>query len=92
MADDGSVQPQPYVQTDPQLQTVAPPEDAKNVLQSRTIAALIVAVLATVAQHYGHHVASGDEAVLLDAVTGVLQYGGMAAAAIFRVLAFKPLK
>ena len=65
---------------------------SKGVLQSRTVISIAVAALASIAGHYGHQFGSADQAALIDNVANTIQYGSLAAAAIFRVLATKPLK
>jgi hypothetical protein len=66
--------------------------EAKPILQSRTIWALIVTVAAYAANKLGAHVGGAQVNQIVDLVTTVVQGGGITAAALFRVTAKGPLK
>lgn len=67
-------------------------EQVKGILQSRTVWSLIVAGGAAVAAHAGFTVSDADKAELINDALQVAEYGGMIAAAIFRITATKVVK
>ena len=66
-------------------------EDTKKYLKSRTLWALAVSALAAWAKGHGHDISGADQALIVTDVLGLVQYGALAAAALFRVLATKRL-
>lgn len=69
------------------------PSAAKSLLASRTVWALAIAAAASVLQqHTGKTVSAADQLALVNDMLGLVQYGGMALALVFRVVAKRPLK
>jgi hypothetical protein len=64
--------------------------DTKPFWQSKTLIALGVSSLGAVWSHFGHPVSAADQASLVSQIATaaplVLEYGGMTAAALFRVI------
>jgi hypothetical protein len=65
--------------------------EVKPILKSRTIWALVVAVVAWTANKAGAHIGDAQINQIVDLVTTVAQGGAVSAAALFRVVASKPL-
>ncbi len=75
-----------------QLEAVAIAE-AKSFVRSRTLWALVVAGVGSWLQRaYGHDISPADQVGFVNDALGFVQYGGLAAAGIFRVLATRSLK
>ncbi len=69
------------------------PDAPKSLLASRTVWAIAIAAVASVIQrHTGHTLSAADQADLVNDALGLVQYGGLAAALLFRVLASRRLK
>lgn len=66
--------------------------EAKPLLQSRTLWALLVTVVAYGVNKIGGHFSDAQTAQVIDIVTSLVQGGGVTAAAVFRVAASGPLK
>jgi hypothetical protein len=69
--------------------------DTKPFWSSKALWSLVVSAIGAVAARYGHPLTAAQQAdavgCVLNALPDVLQYGGLAAAAVFRVTATKRL-
>jgi hypothetical protein len=65
--------------------------DAKPILQSRTLWALMVTAVAAVASHYGHSISLTTQQAWITDALDMVQYAGLASAALFRVVSTKQL-
>jgi hypothetical protein len=66
--------------------------DAKKYHLSRCLRAIVIVALAAVLRDHAHEIPDAEIASVANDVMGVLMYGGLAVAALYRVLATTRLK